>query len=53
MLGRMAGRLLTSPLAFLIAGLTDFLLFAGATIGRGACSLPHRMLKSIPKIARR
>ena len=53
MFGRLTGRLLTSPLAFLIAGVTDFLLFAGATIGRGACSLTHCMLKSVPKIARR
>jgi hypothetical protein len=53
MFGRLAGRLLTSPLAFLIAGLADFLIFAGATIRRGACSVTHRMLESIPKIARR
>ncbi|HTX32105.1 MAG TPA: hypothetical protein VMD09_12020 [Solirubrobacteraceae bacterium] len=34
MLARLAGRLLTSPLAFLLAGLLDFALFAGAAIRR-------------------
>ena len=49
----MAGRLLTSPLAFLVAGIRDFALFAGATIGRSVCSFTHRMLRSAPNIARR
>lgn len=48
-----AGRLLTSPLAFLAAGLLDFTFFAGATIARLACSLAHRMITASPKIAPR
>jgi hypothetical protein len=50
---RLAGRLLTSPVAFLVAGILDFGLFAAATIGRAMCSLAHRMLAAAPKIADR
>jgi hypothetical protein len=48
-----AGRLLTSPVAFLFAGIVDFVLLAGATISRSGCSLTHRMLQSVRKIERR
>jgi hypothetical protein len=53
MSARLAGRLLTSPVAFLVAGVLDFALFASATIGRSLCSLAHRMLAAAPKIAAR
>lgn len=49
---RLFGRLLTSPIAFLVAGLLDFALYASATIARAVCSLTSRMLRSGPNIAR-
>ncbi len=53
MFGAIAGRLLTSPPAFLLAGLLDSLLYLGATIGRSVCSLTDRMPESLSKIASR
>ena len=47
---RLAGRLLTSPLAFLAGGVLDFFLFAGATIGRTVCSHAHRMFRALSNI---
>jgi hypothetical protein len=49
---RIAGRAITSPFAFLFAGILDFALFAGATIGRGLCSVSHCMRRAVPKIER-
>jgi hypothetical protein len=50
---RLAGRLLTSPLAFLVAGIADFVWFAGATLARSACSLTRRMRQAVSNIERR
>ncbi len=43
-LSRLAGRLLTGPFAFLVAGTTDFLIYAVGTL-RAACD--RRRVSSI------
>ena len=50
---RLAGKLLTGPLAFLVAGLIDFGVFAGATFSRAVFSVTHRMLNALSNIAPR
>jgi hypothetical protein len=45
MCARLAGRLLTSPFAFLFAGILDFTLFAAAVIRRGVRSLGSALVR--------
>jgi hypothetical protein len=52
-LSDIAGRLLTSPLAFLLAGLVDLFLYAGGTMGRSVRSRADRTSEWLSKIAAR
>jgi hypothetical protein len=52
-LSDIAGRLLTSPLAFLLAGLVDLFLYAAAAIGRSVRSRADRMSEWLSEIAAR